>query len=286
MTRVFRWGGYVIAFILGVFIVAGAAVWLLSSAKLHENVRVHPERLTPPTVTQLADAPRLLRVLRCADCHGGSLRGGVLFDDPKIARLYAPNLTLLAAEANDQQLARAIRQGVGIDGRALLAMPSATFSRLKDDEGATLIAGIRALPRAGTAMPSRTVGPLGRIGLVTGKFQTQPDLVPEYARKMPLDTGTEFSVGRHMAASNCAECHGSDLTGGEPIPDIKAPDLIIAGAYDLPAFGKLMRTGVPPGGRKLKLMSSIARDDFSQMTNAEIQSLYLYLQARAQRLSR
>lgn len=286
MTKVFKWGSYAILFILGVVVVAGAAVWVLSSIKLNERVAVHPERLAIPNATQLADATRQLRVLRCADCHGAGLRGGVLFDDPKIARLYAPNLTVIAATASDQQLARAIRQGIGTDGRALLAMPSATFSRLNDDEVATVIAAIRAISPGGSPTPSREVGPLGRLGLVTGKFHTQPDIIPEYARKMPLDVGAEFSIGRHMAASNCAECHGPDLTGGEPIPDITAPDLTIAGAYDLPAFTKLMRTGVPPGGRKLKLMGSIARDDFSQMTDAEIQSLYAYLQARAQRLSR
>ena len=65
-----------------------------------------------------------------------------------------------------------------------------------------------------------------------------------------------------------------------------APDLTIAGAYDASAFTTLMRTGVPPGGRKLKLMGQIARDDFSHMTDAEIAQVYAYLQARARRLSR
>ena len=65
-----------------------------------------------------------------------------------------------------------------------------------------------------------------------------------------------------------------------------APDLTIAGAYEPAAFKTLMRTGVPPGGRKLKMMDEIARDSLSHMTDAEIDQLYAYLQARAQRLSR
>ena len=32
--------------------------------------------------------------------------------------LYAPNLTLVAAKATDEQLDQAIRQGIGHDGRA------------------------------------------------------------------------------------------------------------------------------------------------------------------------
>lgn len=286
MARLARWVGYGAAFILGSLLLAAAAIWLLASAKLNAGVATHPEHLARPTAAQIADAPRKLRVLRCLDCHGAGLRGAILFDQPRIARLYAPNLTLVAAKASDEQLARAVRQGIGADGRALVAMPSATFSRLDDDELAALIAAIRALPVGGKAMPPREVGPLGRLGLVSGKFHTQPELVRDYARKLPLDLGSRFSAGRHIAASNCAECHGPDLTGGEPEPGVIAPDLMVAGAYDLPTFTRLMRTGVPLGGRKLKLMSSIARDDLSLMTDAEIGALFRYLEARAQRLSR
>lgn len=286
MARLARWAGYTAAFLLGSLLVAGTAIWLLASAKLNARVETHPERLAKPTAAQIADAPRMLRVLRCLDCHGAGLRGAILFDEPRIARLYAPNLTLVAASASNERLARAIRQGVGTDGRALVAMPSATFSRLDDDELAALIAAIRALPVGGEPMPPREVGPLGRLGLVTGKFQTQPELVRDYARRLPLDLGAQFSAGRHIAASNCAECHGPDLTGGEPEPGVVAPDLMVAGAYDRVAFTKLMRTGVPPGGRKLKLMSSIARDDLSHMTDGEIGALFGYLEARAQRLGR
>ena len=69
-------------------------------------------------------------------------------------------------------------------------------------------------------------------------------------------------------------------------PGLKAPDLTIAGAYDLAAFKTLMRTGVPSGGRKLRVMDEVARDGFSHMTDEEIEQLHGYLQARAQKLSR
>ncbi|MFL6731797.1 MAG: hypothetical protein ACJ8EP_05580 [Sphingomicrobium sp.] len=58
------------------------------------------------------------------------------------------------------------------------------------------------------------------------------------------------------------------------------------GAYDLPQFKTLLRTGQPAGGQKLKLMASVARTDLSHMTDAEIEQLYSYLIARAQRLSK
>jgi hypothetical protein len=65
-----------------------------------------------------------------------------------------------------------------------------------------------------------------------------------------------------------------------------SPDLTIAGAYDLPAFKRLLRTGVPAGGQRLNMMGPTARSDLSHMTDGEIDQLYAYLQARAQRLSR
>jgi mono/diheme cytochrome c family protein len=282
MRKILRWAGYAVVTLMGLILITGGAVWVIGGQKMAAPGAGKPEHLAKPTAAQLADGPRQLIVLRCADCHGKGLRGDLFFNEPHVAKIYAPNLTIVAAKASDEQLARAIRQGIGADGRSLVIMPSATFARLDDSEVAALIAAIRAVPKSGQATPPRVVGFLGRLGLVTGKFQTTPEQVADYAGKMPLDLGPQYARGRHLAASNCAECHGADLGGGEPEPGLKAPDLTIAGAYPLPAFTTLLRTGVPPRGRKLKLMSEIARDDLSHMTDPEIQQLHAYLQARAQ----
>jgi len=285
MARVLRWAGYAIGALVTLLLIAAAAIWLMSWEKLHART-ARPEHLARPTAAEMADAPRMLTVLRCADCHFPGVRGGLFFNEPHVAKIYAPNLTEVAAHATDEQLAQAIRQGIGTDGRALVIMPSATFGRLDDGELAALIAAIRALPRGGQAMPAREIGPLGRLGLVMGKFHTTPEQVADYADKWPIDLGPQYRRGEHMAASNCAECHGPDLDGGEAEPGLMAPDLTVAGAYDLAGFTKLLRTGVPAGGRKLKLMGEIAKNDLSHMTDAEIADLYAYLQARAQKLSR
>lgn len=286
MRKILRWAGYVVGSLILLVIIAAAAVWVLGGQKLAAHGAGRPEHLAKPTAAQLADAPRQLDVLRCAGCHNAGLRGDLFFHEPNVATIYAPNLTQVAARATDEQLARAIRQGIGTDGRSLVIMPSATFSRLDDSEVAALIAAIRALPRVGQPTPPRQIGFLGRLGLVTGKFHTAPDEVAQYAGKLPIDLGPQFARGRHMAASNCAECHGADLGGGEVGNGVKAPDLTVAGAYDLPSFTKLMRTGVPAGGRKLNVMDEVARGGFSHFTDEEIGEIYAYLQARAQKLSR
>ena len=285
MSKFLRWGGYAVAAAALLLVVAAAAIWGLSWQKL-SGAKAAPVHLAAPTAAELTEAPRMLTVLRCDGCHGKGLAGGLFFDELNIARIYAPNLTAIAAKASDEQLARAITQGIGTDGRALVIMPSATFARLDDGEVAALIAAIRSQPGIGQPSPAREVGILGRIGLVTGKFHTTPEQVAQYATKFPIDIGAQFRPGQHIAASNCAECHGADIGGGEAKPGLNAPDLIIAGAYDPAAFKTLMRMGVPPGGRKLQMMDEIARDSLSHMTDAEIDQLYAYLQARAQRLSR
>lgn len=286
MARLIRWAGYASATILGLILVVAAAVWLISSAKLSARADTRPEHLVVPTPAQLNDVPREARTLGCFSCHGDGLRGKKMFDQSKIATIWAPNLTLVAAHASDEQLARAIRQGIGVDGRSLFIMPSESFRHLSDEEVGALVAMIRKLPRAGTETPPNAYGPIGRIGLIMGKFRTTPEAVAEYAVREPIPVGLQFEPGRRLAITRCSACHAADLTGKEVKPGETSPDLTLVGAYDLPAFTKLMRSGVRPGGKKLITMGPIARSDLSHLTDPEIEAIFDYLQARAQHVSR
>jgi mono/diheme cytochrome c family protein len=284
MRKLLRWLGYAVGGFVGLVLVAAAWIWFASSREMGRAYAATPERLARLTPSQLADAPRQARVLGCFSCHGEGLRGNKMFEEPGVATVWAPNLTELAARATDQQLARAIRQGIGIDGRPLWVMPSPQYSRLTDDEVAGLIAVIRAQPRGGEVTPRPWLGPLGRFGVATGRFRSAPALIEEFRVNQPYDLGAPHAAGRHIAAANCAECHGADLSGGVAGPGEPTPGLAIAGAYDLAQFRTLMRTGRPPSGRDLGLMARVARNDFSHLTDEEIAQLYRYLQARAERV--
>lgn len=287
MRKVLRWLGYILAAILIVALLFAAWVWFASSRVLGRVHEAAPERLAQPTASQLADGGRQLRVLGCANCHGARLQGQLMFDGGPFAKVWAPNLTLLAPRASDQQLAAAIRQGIGHDGRALFIMPSDVFSRQSDQEVAALIAAIRAAPRAGGPVPAIHWGPIGRFALATGGLSSTMATIADYRARQPLDTGPGEAAGRRLAATSCAACHGPDLTGGAADPANPAPpDLAIAAAYDLDQFRTLMRTGVPPGGRDLGLMKEVATRDFAYYTDEEIGRLYAYLRARAERVAR
>jgi mono/diheme cytochrome c family protein len=282
MAKLLRWTGYVLGVVLLLAILAAAFVWIASSMKLNAGVEAKAERLATPTSAQLADGPRQLRVLGCLSCHGQLLQGDLFMDEPGLARIYAPNLTQVAAKSSDQQLAQAIRQGIGYDGRPLLIMPSEGYQFMTDAEVAALISAIRTFPKGGRETPVASVGPMGRLGLALGKFHTAPELAQSFRETTIADFGPQFAAGRHIVEVNCAECHGPNLKGQEVKPGSVAPDLAIAGSYDLDQFKALLRTGVAPG-KKLGMMGEVARSDFKYLKDEEIAAIHAYLVERAQR---
>src|SRR5262249_45060794 len=104
MRKLLRWAGYAAGSLVVLALLGVAAIWLLAGQKL-KGARAQPVHLAAPTAVQLADAPRMLTVLRCQGCHNKGLRGDLFFDEPHVAKIYAPNLTTIAAHASDEQLA-------------------------------------------------------------------------------------------------------------------------------------------------------------------------------------
>jgi mono/diheme cytochrome c family protein len=283
MAKLLRWTGYVLGLLLLLALAAAGYVWVVSSRELRAHAP-KTEPLATPTAAQLADGPRQLHVLGCVSCHGELLQGDLFMDEPNLAKIYAPNLTQVAAKASDQQLAQAIRQGIGHDGRSLLVMPSEGYQFMTDAEVAALISAIRTLPRAGPETPPRSLGPIGHVGLASGKFRSAPALVDLYRASPLADFGPQFARGRHIVAVNCAECHGPNLEGQEVKPGTVSADLSIVGAYDAEQFKTLLRKGVAPGGKQMGMMGEVARSDFKHLDDREIAAIHAYLVERARRM--
>ena len=284
MRRTLRWVAIGLGGLLALLLTVAAVILIWSEAILRRDYSASTERLPPPSAAARAAAPRLARVLGCLTCHGEGLKGQLMFDAPGVVRVYAPNITEVAARASDQQLAAAIRQGIGHDGGGLFIMPSAMYSRLTDEETAALVAWIRTLPRMEGQTEGLSAGPMGRLLLVLGQFKPVPQVVAEFRTQIPIDLGPEHEAARHLAAIACSECHGPALMGGSVGPEDKVPDVRIAAGYDAVQFRTMMRTGRPPTGRDLGLMSTVAKNNFSHLTDAEIDALHAYLVARAKRL--
>ena len=284
MRKLLRWTGYGIGGLAALALLAVMGVLSMSQWVLSHGHAAQPEQLQPASPAQLADAPRQAKILGCVSCHGENLGGREFLDVPNVVRIYAPNIPAIAARSTDQQLALAIRRGVGHDGRNLFVMPSASYQRLSDGEVAALIAYIRRLPRGSGLTEGFSARPLGRVAIATGKLRPQVAKLAEYRLHGPVPAGAQHKAGQNLAGKYCADCHGPSLDGLTMESGDVSPDLTIAGAYDFDQFRTLMRTGKAAGNREVGLMSKVARDDFSHLNDAELRSIHAYLKARAEKV--
>lgn len=279
MRHLLRRVGIAVVSLVGLAVIGYALVYGLSERILRRTYEAPAVALTIPTdPDSIREGRRLATIRGCFnDCHGKEAEGRVLFDDPKIARIVAPNLTAAVRKYSDAQLAIIIRNGVRPDGRSVIVMPAEAFSGMTDADLSRIIAFLKSLPLVPGPGPDVAVGPLGRLGLVTGKFKTVAQLIADTVPP-PTAMTPEAQRGRYLAQTICAECHGTSLRGAAN-PDFTSPDLRVVASYSSEAFTRLLRTGVALGERKLGVMSERARNNLSHLTDSEIAALYSYLHA-------
>lgn len=228
---------------------------------------------------QVAHGERVSRVLGCAGCHGDDLAGRDWSDE--LGTLWTANLTVAAAELDDTQLRQLVVGGARPD-RPLWGMPSHLFTQLDEADMAALIAFLRSKPRQGERHPEPTIGPELKRAIDAGELKSSQQEVAELGTAWPPDTGATHALGRYIARSTCAECHGMDLRGSKPPFGAEPrPDLRVAAAYDPDAFVTLLRTGKPAGDRKLGLMGEVAVGRYRHLTDAEIGAVHGYIKAVA-----
>jgi mono/diheme cytochrome c family protein len=168
-------------------------------------------------------------ILMCMTCHSPrdttkpgfppieSKKGsGAILYDTKEERLVVPNITpdkeTGAGSWTDDMLARAIREGVGHDGRALsLPMYSGSFRELSDEDLASVVVYLRTIPAVKNKLPQRRFSAEREKRL---QGQTQPLLTPVGAP----DLSNQLTRGRYyIKTGHCGECHSR---GEKRIPGI------------------------------------------------------------------
>jgi len=282
MKRVLRWIGLGVAAVATLVVFVGLGAFAASEAMIRwPQPKAKVEMAASHDAGAVMRGKRIATVYGCHDCHGAQLTGRLFFDEMPLGRLSGPNLSKAIAHQSDADVARAIRTGVAADSRQLWIMPSESFAQLSEGETADLIAYLRTFPAKEGQPDVKQFGPVGRIGVVLGKFKSAPQLLKAETGVRPVDLGPQYAKGRNLVRA-CTECHGRDLKGSEAT---KAPDLAIAGAYDPEDFEKLLRTGVAAGNRKLGLMTEAAPGRFNALSHEEIGALHAYLKARAEKAS-
>lgn len=223
----------------------------------------------------ILEGARLAAVTGCMRCHGDKGQGLILAGVPYIGHIVAPSLPRVAVEGTDGQMARAIRNGVGIDARPLFIMPGHAFNGLADDDTARLVGWVRTLPTSAfDIVGSTAVGVQGRFAMLTNSLPDSVDLKGGQPRHRPTE------LGRYFAQLSCMQCHAlnrDETTGAGMQP---APALIRAvRAYDIIGLRALLRSGMSKSRRALPMMTEASRAGMGQLSDPEIDAIRAYLVA-------
>lgn len=285
-----RWPGLVLA---GLFALVFAAAAVLAGIGLAKINTPASNRVTaahaPATADKIARGERL--AMSCIDCHSSTgnlpLDGSKAdiaqeFGAPPMGDLWAPNLTPAGPlkDWSDGEIIRAIREGVGKNGRPLLIMPSISYRALSDADVQALVAYLRSQPPVGRNVPATNPNVLAALFIGSGVFPTSVQPPIDGPQNAP-PAGVTPEYGAYLVnVSGCRDCHGKDLAGhtaSGPLDTPSAPNLRgTAGTWSAAEFVKTIRTGVDPLGHQLN--TDMPWQSFNKtFTDDELAAIHSYI---------
>ena len=206
-------------------------------------------------------------------------------------RIVAPNLTpdpeTGAGRWTDDQLARAIREGVGHDGRALFPiMPYSHYREMTDEDVASVVVYLRSLPAVRNPVPpTEIIFPVKYLIRSVPKPLTSP--VNE-----PSSSDLAKRGARLVNLAGCVDCHtpqvrgenvpGLDFAGGFPFAgpwgfvasENITPDPSGISYYDEALFLEVMHTGQV----KARALSPVMPIKvYKNLTDDDLKAMFAYL---------
>jgi Cytochrome c len=261
------------------------------------KVRATTDRQFERTPERLARGRYLVQgLLGCEACHtpsdwsqhgapplpGMELAGQTLtlegFPGTPVAPNITPDAETGAGKWTDDQIARAIREGIKHDGSTIFPiMPYSQYTKLSDEDLASVVVYVRSVPAVHNALPqSKIKFPVNL--LVQGVPQPVTEPVP------PLGADT-LSRGKYLVSLGCG-CHNAvdklPYGGGEVLagpwgssvsPNI-TPDASGISYYNESTFITALRTGYV-GARKLN--SIMPFGEFKNLTDDDLKAMFGYL---------
>ena len=211
------------------------------------RVRPLTDRKFEPTAARLERGKYLVNgVVGCLDCHsdhdttlegapakpGREGAGTKLLSDPALGDVYTPNITpdkeTGIGNWTDDQIARAIREGIGSGNRALFPiMPYLNFRHLSDEDLASVVVYIRSIPPIRNAVQKSNINfPVNRLIYSVPEPLTGPVLDP--------DMSTPVARGEHLVRiASCSDCHTPQDDKGQYMENLK-----FAGGFVLDGFSE------------------------------------------------
>jgi len=258
-----------------------------------------------PTPERVARGRYLVTaVMGCLDCHsehewkapGGpplesKLGAGQPFPGDFPGTVIAPNITpdreTGAGNWSDDQLARAIREGISHDGRTLFPlMPYENFRSMSDEDLASVVVYMRTLPAVRNPLPrTEIIFPVKYLirsvpEPVTSPVaaQSSPDPVQrgEYLVRMGSCTGCHTPQERGQLNTSLAFAGGFEFKGpyGTVTSANITPDPSGISYYDDNLFISVMRTGKVRARVLNPLMPWAV---YRGMTDDDLKALFAYL---------
>ena len=206
-------------------------------------------------------------------------------------QVVAPNLTpdpeTGAGNWSDDALARAIREGIGHDGRTLFPMmPYQNFHDLQDEDLASIIVYLRTLPAVRNPLPAtQIIFPVKYLIRSVPEPLTSPVPAP--------DLYNQAKQGAYLVKmAGCADCHtpqaqgqplaGMDFAGGQifegPWGKVATsnltPDPSGIPYYDEALFVQTMRTG---SVKARSLNQIMPWHFFRNMTDDNLKAIFAYM---------
>ena len=234
-------------------------------------------------------------VLNCEVCHTPSdwsqhgapsvpnmeLAGQILPLGGVPGTAVAPNITpdpTGAANWTDDEIARAIREGIKHDGTTLFpVMPYREYKNLSDEDLASVVVYLRSLPAVHNPLPPSKINfPVNLL------VRSAPEPVTS---AVPPPATDQISRGKYLVSVGCG-CHnvveklpyagGESLVGpwGSVVSANITPDASGISYYTEQTFITALRTGYV-GARKLNSIMPFGK--FKNLTDDDLKSMYAYL---------
>jgi mono/diheme cytochrome c family protein len=282
-----------------IVVIAGLTAWVgYSSRKAATRVRFERTQARLERGRYIVEGPA-----HCFECHSevdwekpggqpkpGKKGAGVEFARYGMTWLVAPNITpdpeTGAGNWSDEQLARAIREGIGHDGRRLFPiMPYEHFREMSDEDLASVIVYLRSIEPVFNSLPTTIVPEEMKGGLPAHQPITKPVLQP--------DMSNPIARGKYLVrVASCGSCH-TPVKQGRPMDELKfagggtfkgpwgnvssanlTPDASGISYYDEALFIKTLRTG-EVGARQLA--SIMPWGYFRNMSDDDLKAIFAYL---------
>ncbi len=285
IKKILKWTGLVVVSLLAILLLFYAVVYFKTESRANKVYEVTAQQLIIPTDSAAyALGAHLAGVKGCNDCHANG--GKAFFDENNpIATLYSANLTTGKGGISytDKDWIRALRHGIGKDGKPLWFMPvQHTSGGLSNNDLGALICYLKQLPPVDRAKPQKKINPLGRLLTFLGKFPMFPAEIIDHTASFPdeIKPAATAVYGKYLAVV-CQGCHGSNFKGGdtqEPggphIPDLTTTGNV--GKWNSAQFITALHTGKTPEGKMLTEYMpwrtlGVAHNE------EELQAIYLYL---------